>query len=73
MEVNFNGRFSESKYCGCDGCHTVNRVVKLELPITKYYDGKSLETKYRGYWLCDECRIALTNLLNRLEGGVDEN
>ena len=66
MSVNFNGRFSESE-CGCNGCHAVARVAKLELPNTLYYNKKDLETRYREYWLCDECRLALTKLLNRLE------
>ena len=67
MKVNFNGDFRKSNYNLCDGCHAISRVVELELPETKHHDGKHLETRYRWYWLCDECREALTKLLNRLE------
>lgn len=72
MGVNFNGKLSTSQYCGCDGCHAVARVAVLELPTTKYYDGINLETRTREYWLCDECRGALTRLLNRLEAVSDD-
>ena len=49
--------------CVCDACHNIGRVIKLELPITKYFNGKRLSTNYSPYWICFNCREKLTDAL----------
>lgn len=50
-EVNFNGWFSESKYCECDSCNNIDRVAIIEIPVTKFtiesnYTDKEIIRKY---------------------------
>ena len=52
----------ENKCCDC--CFTIGKVTKLKIPVTKYYNHRTLETIYNEYWFCDECKIKLINALN---------
>ncbi len=72
LEVSFKATTSEFDNCICSACHATERVVKVILPRTLYYDGKNLSTKYDRYWLCESCRIKLINALNFQEENVSE-
>lgn len=61
-EVEFRAKVTETSTCTCAACHNVGRVVKLELPRTLYREG-ILQTEYREYWLCLNCREALVQAL----------
>lgn len=63
LTVRFPAEVSTANNCMCDACHNVGKVIKLELPETKYHDGKRLSTEYTNYWLCFNCREKLTNAL----------
>lgn len=63
LTVKFHSEISDASNCICDACHNVGRVIKLELPETKYHNGKRLSTKYTSYWLCFNCREKLTEAL----------
>lgn len=68
--VEFSGRFHKQNNCICDCCHSIGNVAVLRIPITKYRKSNCFRepvTKMKELWICDECRHALTNLLNRLE------
>lgn len=53
--VEFRGQLSDENNCVCSGCHKMGFVLKLTVPDTGYHDGERLSTKYRGYWICDDC------------------
>lgn len=61
--LEFKAEMSVADNCVCSACRKVGRVIKLELPETRYYDGKNLSTKYRNYWLCIECKEKLSGVL----------
>ena len=63
LNVKFPSVISDATNCLCDACHKVGRVIKLELPETKYHNVKRLSTKYMSYWLCFNCREKLTEAL----------
>ena len=75
----FKSEMSAADNCLCSACHEAGKVIKLELPETRYYDGENLSTKYRGYWLCAKCRGELAHALEKpsepyseaLEGGKE--
>ena len=67
LNVAFPCAKSEYDNCVCDCCHGTGRVLKIQLPTTLYYDGKSLTTKYRHFWICDECREKLITALTKEE------
>ena len=71
LNVKFSSEISNASNCMCDACHNLGKVIKLELPVTKYHDGKRLTTEYSNYWLCFNCREKLTNAL--IWGEEDEN
>ncbi len=54
----------------CDACHGGGKVIKLDLPETKYFNGTGLKTKRHPYWLCHSCR---DKLVKALEWEVAEN
>ena len=68
-ESKFNSSISQYNNCMCDACFDVNQVIKLEMPITKYHNGKKLTTTYHPYWLCRECR---DKLVKALAWGTDD-
>ena len=63
-EIKFTSKISNSEYCSCSSCHNVEKVMKVSLPVTKYFDGKNLSTKYNEYWLCCKCRSKLSYALD---------
>lgn len=63
-DVVFKSKMSISENCFCDACHDTGRVMKIKTPITKYYDGENLSTKYDDYWLCAPCRTKLSHALD---------
>lgn len=65
VNVRFKAWSSKAENCFCGGCHALGSVVKLKLPMTLYYDGKRLSTKYRNYWLCQKC-------LDKLRKAMDD-
>ena len=54
-DVEFRGHISDANNCVCSGCHKMDFVFKLTVPETGYHDGEHLSTKYREYWMCDDC------------------
>ena len=64
LDVDFSARLSSGDGCTCDACHDVTKVTKLKLPTTKYFDGTTLSTQAREYWLCCTC-------LTKLEIAID--
>lgn len=71
----FRGKRSKHNDYICDCCHGLGYVVKFEMPITLYYDGKHLTTRYKIIWICDECRIKLIDALQNpvMEELIPEN
>lgn len=63
----FNGRFHQQNNCICDCCNGKGNVLMLNLPKTKFNKHGELQTKYKQWWICDECRKALTTFLVRAE------
>lgn len=63
LNVNFRAKRSEYGNCSCDACFKVDFVTKIALPKTLFYDCKNLTTKYRDYWLCDECAAKLAQAI----------
>ena len=63
-KITFEAIMSKSDYCTCDSCHNIGKVIKINLPETKFFDGENLTTIAREYWLCDSCRTVLNYLLN---------
>ena len=64
--MTFPAKLSPSDKCLCSACRKVGRVVQIKLPETHYYDGRTLSTKHKEYWLCAECGSALAKGLNLL-------
>lgn len=62
--VKFLSSISTYSNCICDACHGGGQVIKLELPETKYFNGKVLKTKRHPYWLCRVCRDKLVKTLD---------
>lgn len=62
--VTFKSKMSKQTNCSCDACHDIDRVVKVTLPKTLYFDGNTLSTKYNEYWLCGGCRTKLVHALD---------
>ena len=69
-ESKFPSSISQYNNCVCDACFGVSQVIKLEMPITKYHNGKKLTTNYHSYWLCRECR---DKLVKALEWGAEDD
>lgn len=70
LNVEFPSKISVADNCVCSACHTLGRVVKLELPETLYHNPrKGLSTEYMEYWLCRECR---DKLAKALEWGAED-
>ena len=67
VNVRFRARNSKAENCFCSGCHAGGKVIKMLLPETLYYDGKDLSTRYREYWLCQECVEKLKKVLDNPE------
>ena len=65
--MTFQSKLSVSDKCLCSACHKAGRVVQLKLPETHYYDGRTLSTEHREYWLCAECGTALARALGLLD------
>ena len=63
-DVFFEINISEYGNCFCSACHDTSRVTRITFPLTKYFDGKNLSTKYDEYWLCAKCRSKLADALN---------
>lgn len=63
LTVKFHSDVCDADSCVCDACHNIGRVIKLKLPITKYFGGEKLSTNYSPYWLCFNCREKLTDAL----------
>lgn len=57
------------KYCQCDGCFSITSVNVIKIPLTKYWNKKTLSTKYTERWYCDECIGKLYKAIrdNRIE------
>lgn len=55
LDVQFTASASATDNCICDCCHSVGKVIKLQIPETKYFDGRGLSTKYSGLWVCENC------------------
>lgn len=68
--VNFPAKMSTYDNCVCNACHNVGKVIKLEIPETKYFDGNNLTTNYTELWLCMDCRKKLIQALKMV--GVSE-
>lgn len=64
LVVEFPSEISTYRNCMCDACHGIGQVIKLELPQTKYFNGRVLSTRYDTYWLCPECRDMLVKALD---------
>lgn len=69
-EVKFDAKISDSTLCVCDACHATEKVVKLSLPYTKFYNGE-LETRPRAYWLCHSCYHKLEQAMLYCENEED--
>ena len=69
--VKFPAKMSTYDNCVCNACHGVGKVIKLEIPETKYFDGNNLTTNYTELWLCMDCRKKLIQALNVGHGRVD--
>jgi len=67
LDVAFRAVESEYDNCSCDCCHALERVTKLSIPATKFYDGHNLTTKYLIFWMCGLCRDKLMQALNNAE------
>ena len=67
LEVVFAAVKSKQDNCICDCCHGSGKVLKLRMPKTLYYDGKTLTTRYGDFWICNECRERLTAALDEKE------
>ena len=70
LEVEFNGRLHEQTNCVCDCCHGTGRVAMIQIPKTKYRKEdayRMLSTRYKEYWLCEDCHNALLTLLMSLK------
>ena len=63
LDVKFTATESEHSNCICTCCHATDKVLKLNIPNTLYYDGKTLSTTYFGFWLCQTCREKLINAI----------
>lgn len=63
LDVKFTATESEQSNCICTCCHATDKVLKLNIPNTMYFDGKTLSTTYYGFWLCPTCRHKLIKSL----------
>jgi len=66
LDVTFQGTVSEYENCMCSCCHDSAKVLKLQIPETLYFDGKSLSTKYHGVWVCKSCAQKMIGELEKL-------
>ena len=64
LDVVFESTISKHENCLCAACHDTDRVIKVKLPHTLYFDGNGLSTKYNEYWLCARCRTKLAHALD---------
>lgn len=69
--VKFTAKMSTYDNCVCNACHNVGKVIKLEIPETKYFYGHNLTTKYTEFWLCMDCRKKLIQAL-KMDGECAE-
>ena len=70
--VKVTSEIGKSTNCICDFCHATGRVLKVQIPETKFFDGYKLTTKYTPMWLCESCRDALRSAIE-LEFPKEEN
>ena len=63
-KVIFKTIISERDDCFCTACGNKDTVMKVSLPYTRCYDGKTLSTKYKEYWICAPCRTKLVHALD---------
>ena len=63
LNVAFTSETSKNDNSMCDCCHGVGKVMKLKMPRTEYFNGDKLSTEYRNWWVCDNCRLKLINVL----------
>lgn len=72
MDIEFKSKISDSVYCICSSCNDTGRVMKVSLPVTKFFDGHNLSTQHNEYWLCCKCRNKLSYALDFPEDEVLE-
>lgn len=70
--VKVTSEIGKATNCICDFCHAMGRVIKIQIPETKFFDGYKLTTKYTSMWLCESCRDALRMAID-LEFPKEEN
>lgn len=70
--VKVTSEIGKATNCICDFCHATGRVIKVQIPQTKFYDGYRLTTKYSSMWLCESCRDALRTAID-IEFPKEEN
>ena len=63
MEVKFTATESKHSNCLCTCCHDTDKVLRLTIPESLYYDGKQLRTKHSQIWVCQKCREKLIDAL----------
>lgn len=66
LDVTFTASTINKDNCICDCCHGTGRVIQVQIPDTKYFNGRSLSTKYSGLWICKTCA---DKLVEALRGG----
>jgi len=66
LDVTFQGTVSKYENCMCSCCHDSEKVLKLQIPETLYFDGKSLSTKYHDVWVCKSCAQKMIGELEKL-------
>lgn len=50
--------------CCCDLCFKTDYVIKVDIPRTKYHDGRHLTTFHKPMWICETCRDKLVKALS---------
>jgi len=66
LDVTFQGILSKQSNCLCNCCHDATKVLKISIPETLYFDGKSLSTKYHDLWICESCTKKLVDELKKI-------
>jgi hypothetical protein len=60
----FKSTLSRERNCLCDMCIEGGRVIKIGIPETKFFNGKTPSTRYTETWICESCRDHLVKALS---------
>ena len=47
----------------CDMCHATSPLIEVKIPVTKFFDGRKLSTRYNKLRMCESCHDKLVSAI----------